>query len=73
MTDSPDSDDASDQHETARGAAKPPGLDGRGESGDEDDTPPPEAHDETDHYEDKYGEAREIANPDQHRDDEPYD
>jgi hypothetical protein len=33
---------------------------------------PPEARDEKE-YDDEYGEAREIANPDQHRDDEAYD
>jgi hypothetical protein len=73
VTDSSTSDDETTHEETARGAPKPPGLDGRGDAGDDDDTPPPEARDETDHYEDKYGDAREIANPDQHRDDEPYD
>ncbi|MFB6070670.1 MAG: hypothetical protein ABEJ76_06555 [Halanaeroarchaeum sp.] len=69
-------DGATADDETARGADRPEELDTRERDDDEaqgDEELPPEAREDDDYYEDKYDEAREVANPDQHRDDEPYD
>lgn len=72
-------DGATADDETPRGAPKPAELDGR-EYGDENDTEaeaetgiPPEVREEEDDDDDDDEEAREIANPDQHRDEEAYD
>jgi hypothetical protein len=76
VTDSSDSDhEATAEDETPHGAAKPEDLDGReGKEGQEDKSEiPPEVRDSEDIDHDKYGEARETVNPDQHRDEEEYD
>jgi hypothetical protein len=76
VTDSTGDDDgatAESDSETPRGAPKPDELDDRRADAETDDELPPETREEDDAYEDEYGEAREIANPDQHRDDEAYD
>ncbi len=73
MTDSSDSDDeATAEDETPLGAAKPEELEGR-EKEEGENKIPPGVRDDEDLGPDKYGEAREIANPDQHRDEEEYD
>lgn len=71
MTESSDSEATADD-ETPRGASKPEELEDREEAGGGESDIPPEARDREGEY-DEYGEAREIANPDQHRDDEAYD
>jgi hypothetical protein len=73
VTDSSDADDgATAEDETLLGAAKPEKLDGRGGVEGESEIPPGVREDEN-LDRDKYGEAREIVNPDQHRDEEEYD
>ncbi|MFB6113420.1 MAG: hypothetical protein ABEJ58_04865 [Halodesulfurarchaeum sp.] len=75
MTDTSDSSEgATAEDETPRGAEEPETLEDRGETGDgeEQEDIPPEARDDSDQYRDKYDEAREVANPDQHRDEESY-
>jgi hypothetical protein len=73
VTDSSDSDhEATAEDETPRGAAKPEELDGRGGEERESEIPP-EVRDDDDFDRDMYGEAREIVDPDQHRDEEEYD
>ncbi|AXG11591.1 hypothetical protein [Haloplanus rubicundus] len=71
MTQSSDSG-ATAEDETPRGAPKPEELDGREDGEESGEDIPPEAREEKE-YDDEYVEAREIANPDQHRDDEAYD
>lgn len=81
MTDSSASGDGeSAEDETPRGAQKPETLDSResvetaeSEAPEEDEIPPEARDDEDERYEDRYGEARKVENPDQHRDEEAYD
>lgn len=73
MTDAPDDDGQAVEDETPRGAREPEALEDReeGESGGRGI--PPAARDRQENYRDKYAEAREDENPDQHRDEEEYD
>lgn len=80
MTESSDTDSgATAEDETPRGAPAPNELDDR-EAGDDDDGgeegergTPSAIRDDEERYHDRHDEAREVENPDQHRDEEAYD
>lgn len=73
MSDASDDDGAAAPDATPRGAPEPEALEDREEGGSETSEIPPAARDHDANYQDKYDEAREDENPDQHRDDEAYD
>ncbi|MFC6874584.1 hypothetical protein [Halobellus marinus] len=74
MTESSDrKDGATAEGETPKGAPEPEELDSRGGEDVESELPPEARDKEEDRYHDKSGAAREVANPDQHRDEEEYD
>ncbi|MFB6081311.1 MAG: hypothetical protein ABEJ67_00685 [Halanaeroarchaeum sp.] len=79
MTDDTDStgatapDDERDPDETEAGTAPRTDADEADDADAPDEEVPPGVRDDEDRFEDKYDEAREVANPDQHRDDPEYD
>lgn len=74
MSGSLDSNDrAVAEDETPRDTANTDETEDRDDEGEEVHKIPPEARDEEEYYQDKYDEAREVENPDQHRDEYEYD